>query len=245
MPTFSQWQHKHVKARQVLCLSIGVIHTGNTVEIPQHYLKLTVCRNAPINISHQEMSPSESKCSPSGHSLTSVVRTVTCSLSSCEFCEGRETASHRQTGLKTPIIKCILLTSSACSSTYVFIKMWLNVICTVVVITSVLQWIVGISISQVCTPSKLSGSLQTVCLGALQDWMDCGFGQPSALADVTQNTPANPRVCKSWEVQTVTFSQEMRTFCSPSEPAVETGCCRSGEESWQNLIHRPNMQSAQ
>lgn len=50
---------------------------------------------------------------------------------------------------------------------------------------------------KVCTQDELSGSLQSVGSRALVDWMNCGFGLNSALADFPQMHPQSLQVCKS------------------------------------------------
>ena len=50
---------------------------------------------------------------------------------------------------------------------------------------------------KVCTPDELSGSVQRVGSRALVDWMNCGFGLNSALADFPQMHPQSLQVCKS------------------------------------------------
>lgn len=71
---------------------------------------------------------------------------------------------------------------------------------------SMLQLTAGNKITEVCTPSGHSGSLQKVPLRPV-DWMNCGFGQPSDFADFFGTCLQSLRDWKSIEAQTFGCSQ--------------------------------------
>lgn len=80
-----------------------------------------------------------------------------------------------------------------------FIKVIVSLFCffSLQFITSVLHWIVGNQICEVCTPSRLFGSLQKVGLRSLMDRMNCGPGQTSALSGNFLGT-CSQSLCEVW-----------------------------------------------
>ncbi|XP_042253978.1 ribonuclease inhibitor-like [Thunnus maccoyii] len=68
-------------------------------------------------------------------------------------------------------------------------------------------------LSEVYSLSGLSRSLQKVRLRLLEDLMNGGFGQTSALADLPEINPQCPQVCRFTEVRTFGFSLHVITTC--------------------------------